>query len=80
MEGSCHNAFLQAKLKVTYDDIKKEIEKIAAKKKTGQKSADSLLPSLDKLAFFFPDLSLLPAFLECTFMVHFLSSVSHVCF
>lgn len=65
MECSCHNAYLQAKLKVTYEEVKKDIEKVAAKKKPGSKAADSLAPALDKLSFFTPDLGLLPHFLEC---------------
>jgi len=65
MEGTCHNAYLQAKLKVSYDELKKEVERIHAKKKAGQKSMDALLDTLAKLAFFSVDLSLLPLFLDC---------------
>ena len=67
MEGGCHNAYLQAKIKVTYEESKKEIEKVAAKKKTGHKSADSLISHLDRLAYFCPELGLLPHLLDCTF-------------
>ena len=65
MEGGCHNAYLLAKLKISYDEIKKEIEKVASKKKTGQKNAESLLPWVDKLSLFSPDLGLLPVLLDC---------------
>ncbi len=47
-------------------EIKKDIEKVASKKKTGQKNAETLLPALDRLIFFSPDLSLLPILLDCT--------------
>lgn len=66
MDGSCLNAFLLSKVKISYEELKKQLEKYHAKKKNAQGHRDKIAATLEKLTFFNLDLGLLPILLDCS--------------